>query len=396
MNASPISFEEARSQVLANCRPIERSEAVAASSACGRVLSGDVMALMPVPRFSRSAMDGYAVRDIDTAGANDAPVRLRLKGSVYASEMPHFEILPGECARVSTGATMPSGADAVVRVEDTDIDGDTVIIRCPVREGECVSAAGSDIKAGRMLFAGGTVLDPARIGALASQGISSIEVYARPRVAVISTGDELTEPGYELKEGHIYDINTSSLSALIGESGGIPLKTSITADTVEALTNSLKVIFSADMVVISGGSSVGEKDYIQEVLSSLGTLIFHSVRIKPGQPTAFAVVKGKPVIALPGPPTACLMNAYLLMVPAIHKLARLPLNRSSTLRARVGDFKPNTSRSTKSFPVRMDGDMAVSTFKKSGDILCTAKADGYIIMAEGREDSRDEVLVTLF
>ena len=366
--------------------------------ACGRVLTKDVYASSSIPRFSRSAMDGYAVRAEDVTKASlENPAVLYLSGSVFASSVPMHRLSIWECVTVTTGAMMPEGADAVVKMEDTSVENHMVRIMKPVSAGGYVALAGSDIQQGELLLREGTVLDPGKIGILASQGISSIEVYAKPHIAIISTGDELAAVGSELKPGQIYDINSNTLFALISESGAVPSNSPITNDDPAKLMEIIEKASFADAIVISGGSSIGEKDLALDVLRMIGEVIVPRIKIKPGPPTAFAIVNGKPLFCMPGPPTACLMNAYLLLVPAIKKMARLPTSKQRTVKARLLEKATAKSDVTKSFPVQMVGEMALPVFKKAGDIACTGKADGYILVPEHTDAGKDdEVLVTLF
>lgn len=395
MNTEPISYDESIELLLAHCNPIEREELVPIAQAWGRVLSQNVVAPMPTPRYNRAAMDGYAVRASDTKGALPGhPIRLLRTGTVFPNTSPSTPILPTECMRLCTGSILPPGADSVVMAEDTVSEGQYVLIKKGVSPGNFVSLRGSDIQEGELILKTETILNPSKIGALASQGKTEARVYAKPVVAVISTGDEIVKVGTDLKEGEIYDINSSALYALISENGGIPYQLPIAKDTLPSLKQALNQALIADMVVISGGSSVGEKDLLQDVLASMGRVVFHGIRIKPGQPTAFSLIDGKPVLNMPGPPTACLMNAYLLVVPALRKLARLPAE-GHTIRAKM-NCETKASPTTKSFPVILQGETATPAFRKSGDILPIAKANGYVVIAENAELPRDGVLVTMF
>lgn len=398
IKAEAISFNAAQASIMGCIVPIERKEIIPIAVASGRVLTQDIIASSSIPRFSRAAMDGYAVKSVDVTSASpENPAILYLSGSVYASCVPTQELSSGECIAITTGSMMPDEADAVVRIEDTAVDNHLVMITAPVSAGGYVALAGSDIKQGELLLKEGTVLDPGKIGILASQGISNIEVYAKPHIAIISTGDELAAVGSELKPGQIYDINSNTLSALISQNGGIPLNFPVIGDDPRKLIKALNDASTADAIVISGGSSVGEKDLMLDVLKIMGEVVFSRIRIKPGPPTAFAMIHGKPVFGMPGPPTACLMNSYLLLVPALRKMARLPKDRQRPLKAKLLKQATVKCDTTKSFSVQLVGDMVLPVFKKAGDIACTGKADGYILVQENTDADKDtDVLVTLF
>jgi molybdenum cofactor synthesis domain-containing protein len=398
VNAQPVSFEEAQKEILESITPLTRTEKIPITQAAGQVLAHDVVALSPTPRFDRSVMDGYAVRAIDTEGASPGnPAVLRQVGEIFPNVYPRIEVAPGECVKLFTGSIMPAGTDAVVRIEDTSRMEEYVGIKCTVGPGNFVAQRGSDIREGETVLNEGVLLDPAKVGVLASQGNTEIEVYARPRVAIVSTGDEIGCLGSELKEGQIYDVNSNTLAALVIEQGGVPFVLPSISDEIAALKQALEKAVTADLVVVSGGSSVGDKDLLQDVLELMGEVVFHGIRIKPGQPTAFAKIQGKPVLNMPGPPTACLMNAYLLLLPAIKKLSHRVDEHQPLFRAKIANYSTASSHTTKSLPVCLTGDTAVSVLKKSGDILATSRANGYVIIGENTEIGCDsEVLVRMF
>jgi len=392
-----LAFEQALDLILGHILPVDRQETVASDKACGRVLAESLTARLDVPPFDRASMDGYAVLAVDTAGASRLkPVELKLGGSMYAGTARVLSVSAGECIYVATGAAIPAYAEAVVRVEDCRREGVNVEVHAPVSPGDNIAPAGEDIRAGSVVLEQGVRLNPAKIGVIASQGISEVRVYARPEVAVITTGEELAQPGAPLQPGQIYDVNTATLSALSVESGALTRHFLSVNDCLQALEKSLFEALGSDMVVVSGGSSVGERDYMYELLSAAGEIWFHGINIKPGKPTLFATVKGKPVLALPGYPTSCLINAYLFLKPALEKLARLPHSKARTETAELScDISSSNRRQF--VPVRLDNGKAVPIGKESGAITATAHASGYITVMENTALTRgSSVEVVLF
>src|SRR5918994_2931289 len=375
-----ISLEAARAILETTGTPIDRTETIALADANGRVVAADVIARHDVPPFSRAGMDGYAVRARDTQGASRVHPRTLTKiGTVYTGEVSTIPLRDGQCIENSTGAPMPDEADAVVMVEETDSDlGSAVNIFVEVQPQQNVGRRGTDIQTGQVVVASGEVLNSSRVGALAAVGTSSVDVYERPRVAILSTGNEIVEPGQELKPGQIYDINRFTISAVVQENGGVPIPHPPAPDTLEALFATLDRLVANHIIVFSGGSSVGERDLIRDAIAARGRLLFHGVAVKPGKPTGLGIVSRKPVFAMPGYPTSCLSNAHMLLVPMLRRLARLGprINRTFTL--------PLAKRITSAagrhqfYTVRIEAGTAVPAFKASGDITSMSKADGYI------------------
>ena len=395
-----ISLEAARAILDATGAPIDRTETIALSEAHGRVLAAGVAARQDVPPFSRAGMDGYAVRARDTQGASRAhPRTLKKVGTVYTGEVPTTPVTDGQCIEISTGAPMPGGADAVVMVEETGSDsGSAIFIFAEARPGQNVGARGADIRAGHVAVAAGETLNSSRIGALAAMGQSSVSVYVRPRVAILSTGNEIVEPGQDLKPGQIYDINRFTISAVVAENGGIPVPHPPAPDTLEALLDTLDALVAHDLVVFSGGSSVGERDLIRDAIAAKGRLLFHGVAVKPGKPTGLGIVHGKPVFAMPGYPTSCLSNAHMLLVPMLRRIARLGPNINTTRRMPLATRIASAAGRHQFYTVRIENGTAVPAFKGSGDITSMSRADGYIEIPANVEvvEAGELVDVTLF
>jgi molybdenum cofactor synthesis domain-containing protein len=374
-----IPLEEARQLIADACRPIDRTERVRLVDANGRVAAADVRSTRDVPPFSRAGMDGFALRAEDTFGANRyEPKILRVIDKVYTGQVPTKSIEPGTAIEIATGAPMPQGADAVVMVEETEKAGSDVRVLTPVYPRQNVGRQGADIVVGQTVIVRGDVLNPSRIGAIAALGIGDVEVFAKPTIAILSTGNEIADPGQELQPGQIYDINKFTLSTIIQEHGGIPSPFSTAQDTIEALERSIDACASCDMLVFSGGSSVGERDLILDVIGRKGEIVFHGIAVKPGKPTVFGTISGKPMFGMPGYPTSCLSNAYMLLVPALRSMARLQPRHTATVSLPLGQRIVSTTGRHQFYTVKIVDGQAMPAFKASGDITSMSQADGYI------------------
>lgn len=375
-----IPLQEALGVILDEATPIARVERVPLAAAGGRVLAAPVTAPMDVPPFDRAAMDGFAVRAEDTFGAGrHDPRRLRSIDKLYTGQMPRASVSAGECVEIATGAPMPAGADAVVMVEETERgEGDEIRIFTPVYPRQNVGRQAADIAAGALLLQTGDLLTPSRIGALAAIGSGDVEVFAKPRIAILSTGNEIVEPGEPLAPGHIYDINRFTLASIVGEHGGVPVPLPSAADTLDALSAAIDKALGEDVLIFSGGSSVGERDLILDVLVARGEVLFHGVAVKPGKPTVFGRVGSKPVLGMPGYPTSCLSNGYMLLVPMLRRMARLPAHEPRTVTLPLTRRIVSTTGRHQFYTVRVAAGSAAPAFKASGDITSMAHADGYI------------------
>ena len=395
-----ISLDEARRHLAAAVHPILRSERVGLDQAAGRVAARDVTSGIDVPPFARAAMDGYAVVAADTAGASrTAAAPLRMVDRVYTGQMPRARIAPGLCSEIATGAPMPEGADAVVMVEDTaSLGEDLVAVLAPVAPGQHIGRRGADIVTGAVVVASGEVLTPGRVGALAAIGCCDVEVYERPQVAILSTGNEVIEPGQPLAAAQIYDVNRFTLSAVIGAHGGVPEPHRVVQDTIEALVQALDECRDRDLLVFSGGSSVGERDLMLDAVAARGKMVFHGISIKPGKPTAFALIDNTPLLAMPGNPTSCLSNAYMLLVPYLRAIARLPTFQPRIVRAPLGRRIESPAGRHQIYTVRLHDGVVHPAFKGSGEITSLSNADGYIEIPDGQSvvDEGTLVEVTLF
>jgi molybdopterin molybdotransferase len=380
--------------------PLDRRERVPLLQANRRVVAEDVRSSRDVPPFARAAMDGFAVRAEDTFGASQfEPRSLRVVEKVYTGQVPTMRVSEGTCVEIATGAPMPDGADAVVMVEETErATANGVRVFTPVYPRQNLGRQGADIARNQLVLRAGDLLNPSRIGALAALGALDVEVFGRPTVAILSTGNEIVEPGQDLAPGQIYDVNKFTLSTIITEHGGLPIQYQTAEDTVEDLERAIEACLACDVLVFSGGSSVGERDLILDVIGRRGEILFHGIAVKPGKPTVFGAINGKPVFGMPGYPTSCLSNAYMLLVPALRRMARLPPYRVSTVALPIAQRIVSTTGRHQFYTVRVAEGQAFPAFKASGDITSMSLADGYIEIPASTEivEKGETVTVKLF
>lgn len=392
-----ITFDEARRRVLQAGRPLSRTEPLAIESADGRVLASPIVADQDVPAFDRAAMDGYAVVAADTSGASvESPVALRRVGQVFTGETTETPVTAGTCIEVATGAPLPPGADAVVMVEHTTRDGQgRVCVQRAAATRQHVGPRGADIREGESLLTVGTVLTPARVGAVTAIGLTHVEVYTRPRVAIMCTGDEVVSPGQPLRPGQVYNVNRYTLEALVRRHGGDPVIVPTTGDSLAALDASLAIARTCDLIVTSGGSSVGEHDLVIDMLRAHGEVIFHGIAIKPGKPTVFGRIGDALLLGLSGYPTSCLSNAHVLLVPLLRLTARLPEWIARTVTVPLARRITSAPGRMQFYSVRVEGGQAVPVFKASGDITSMAHADGYVTIPADVEAVEAGTVVTV-
>jgi putative molybdopterin biosynthesis protein len=358
------------------------------SGALGCALSEDVVAPIDVPPFDRSNVDGFAVRSADLASASEAaPVRLRLNDEVIAcGTAPTRPVLSGTATSIATGGPVPRGADAIVMVEHTQPSGSRAIeIRRAASPGQFVSYAGSDIARGEALLRAGTIIGSREIGMLAACGIAQVSVARRPRVAIISTGDELVQPGERLGRAAIYDTNGAIVTAAISENGGEAVFLGAVPDDERRLEAAMrKALASSDMLVLSGGTSKGAGDVSHRIIARLGKpgIIAHGVALKPGKPLCLAVCDGKPVIILPGFPTSAMFTFHDMIVPVLRKMAGLPPRSDAKVTAKVPVRIASELGRTEFVMVSLvegaDGLIAYPSGKGSGAITSFAQADGFL------------------
>ncbi len=394
-----ISREEALMTIFNSVKAIEKKETIPIDLSPNRILAEDVTADADVPPFDRAAMDGYALKAEDTYGASHlSPRNLRLVGVLHAGESTTSSVGKGQCIRIATGCPVPPRTDAVVMVEFTEEDQDNVSIFTVVYPGANIASKGEDMKKDEVILRDGELLTPAKIGVLAALGRREVVVYQKPRTAVIPTGTEVCETGSELKNGKIYDVNSHTLAAILSENGALVTRSPIIPDSLEQLISAVERFLDYDLIVFSGGSSVGERDLLVKMIEEKGKLLFHGVQIKPGKPTLFGLIGGKPVFGMPGYPTSCLSNAYIFLVPAIRQIARLPNKKPKISKAKMAKKIVSASGREQFLPVKLIDGKAYPVFKQSGDITCMSKADGYIILPINLDviEEEEEVNVILF
>ncbi len=369
-------------------KPLPGERATLAAS-LGRVLAHDIVAPLDVPPFDRANVDGFALRAADTNGANDgAPKQLTLNAEVIAcGHAPKVEVRPATTTAIATGGVVPRGADAVVMIEHTElIDSLPAIeIRRAVAPGQFISYAGSDIARGETLLRRGQRIGSREIGMLAACGLAAIDVVRRPKVAVLSTGDELVSLGEALRPGGVYDSNGAILAAAIAEAGGEPVAFGAFPDDEAALGGAVRRALGAcDMVVLSGGTSKGAGDLSHRIVSKLGEpgILVHGVALKPGKPLCLAVADGKPVVVLPGFPTSAIFTFHAYVAPVIRARAGLPAEAAETVEARV-PVRIASEMGRKEFVLVSlaetgSGTIAFPSAKGSGAVTSFSQADGFI------------------
>ncbi len=383
-------------------------EEVSLLEAGNRVIGEDVKANLSIPPFNRSTVDGYAVKAEDTFGAEEnMPAILKICGSINIGEPPAANVEKNRAAEIVTGAPMPKGANAVVMVEHTHNQGEEILVFRAVAKGENVMKAGADIQQGETVLKRGQILGSREIGVLAALGLAKVKVFAVPRVAVLSTGPEVAEPGGKLPFGKIYDINAYSLSTAVLESGGKPIFLGISPDSLDELERALKhALASADMVLTSGGVSVGPKDIVPKALYSLGKpdMVVCGIAIKPGKPTIVTSVDKKPVFSLPGHPASALLVFYLLVHPMIQAMAGRGSKKGLEVQASLS-MRLFPARGRRTFVMvklkRQRSSMLVAepiSVSESGAITTLARADGFVEIPENLQfvDAGEMVIVHLF
>lgn len=377
--------------------------------ACGRVISETIVSPEDIPGFARSTMDGFAVRASDTFGASEtSPAYLEVSGEVLMGQEPGMSLAPGHAIRIATGGMLPEGADSVLMFEySSNVDSSMIEAQKALAPGENVIQRGEDMAEGEIIIDRGVRLRPQDIAVLASAGITVIEAFNRPSASIISTGDEIVPPAEALRPGLIRDSNSYLLAAQLESLGAVPVKRGIMPDSYEAICEALeRSATESDMVLISGGSSVGTRDMTERALGKLGTILFHSVQLKPGKPFLAGTVKGKPVFGLPGHPRAVAVCFDVFVRPSImklsgergHKVRSLPV----TLMARLNRSVHSSAGRREHIDVIVedrDGELrAEPVLGKSGLLRTIVRADGSICVPLGKLgfEAGETVTVTLF
>lgn len=403
-----LTIDEARDRLLRFAKPAGLTVSVSIEQAVGRVLAEDVRSISDVPGFDRSTVDGLAVHASDTFGSSDSmPAMLQAVGTVLMGKAPDVRINPGECAMVPTGGALPAGADAMVMIEYVEELGDRLrLVHRPSSPGDHLILRGEDFKAGQVVLPAGRVIRTADIGTLAALGASRIMVHEKPKVAIISTGDELVPVGQRLAPGQIHDVNSPALAALVRQAGGDPVLYGIIADQPDLLDRSLKrACIECDLVLISGGSSVGEKDHLLAAMEAQGGpgILFHGIAVKPGKPTLAGVAGDRVMLGLPGHPLAAWFMARWLALPLIYALQGATMPELDTVSANVSCRIPSNAGRESLIPVRLIQDpgnrsawLAEPVFTKSGLITVLSQSDGCIRISRDREGLEAGSPVTVY
>ncbi len=396
-----VNVDEARKIVLSKVKELG-SEKVNIENAFGRILYRDIVAERDMPPFDRAAMDGYAVRAEDTFGASPTnPIYLRVVGEVNIGNVSEITVGEKEAVKIMTGAPMPKGANAVVMFEHVNEIGEEIEVLKAVTPGKNVSLRGEDFKKGETILRKGRMLKPQDIAVLASLGYREVEVYKRPRVGIISTGDELLNPGEPLKEGKIYDVNGFSLLVLSKINGALAERIGIVRDNYDeiktAIIDSLK---KYDVVIVSGATSVGKKDYIPIIAKEFGEILFHGVAMRPGEPTGCAHINGKLLFMLPGYPVASIVAFENFVKPVLQKMQGYACEEYPKVNLKLKRKIAGTLGRRDFVRVRITEDGMVEPIRVSGSGIITSlvKADGIVVVPENREgyEEGDYVEVRLF
>ena len=394
---SLLSVDEARSRILSHFKPIGTETLPLAECAC-RVLATDVAAQNNLPSFDNSAMDGFAVIASDLAdAAPSSPRTLKVVADIPAGTSPDVTLIPGQAARIMTGAPMPAGADAVIPVEETDFQDRTPGIFAPnavtvykaLNAGDYVRAQGTDVQSGQPVLQSGHQLRPQDLGLLAMLGVADVPVYGRPRVALLSSGDELIPVDAPLRPGKIRDSNTYTLAALIDDAGAEVIRLGIAADRREAVESMLEnaAMQKVDLILSSAGVSVGAFDFIKDVVEAQGELTFWRVNMRPGKPLAFGRYKDIPFIGLPGNPVSAFVGFEVFVRPALERLSGLETRSRSRVRVRLAEEISSDGReSYLRANVREENGILsaqLAGHQGSGNLLSIVQANALLIIPSG-------------
>ncbi|MBI5295957.1 MAG: molybdopterin molybdotransferase MoeA [Chloroflexi bacterium] len=394
---SLLSVAEARERILSYFEPVA-AETLPLAECAGRVLAGDVTASTELPLFDNSSMDGFALHAADSAAASpEAPRRLRVVADIPAGAQPTVSIAAGEAARIMTGAPLPDGADAVLPVEDTDFQNRVAGLPAPehvrifkaARPGENVRPRGMDVHTGEVILRAGHALKPQDLGVLAMLGEARVNVHHKPRVALLSSGDELLAVDAPLESGKIRDSNSYTLAALLEGAGAEVLRLGVAADRREAVEALLEkaAALQADLILSSAGVSVGAFDFVKEVVEARGRLDFWRVNMRPGKPLAFGEYRGIPFIGLPGNPVSAFVGFEVFVRPALGRLGGLKTAERLTVRVRLGEAVESDGReSYLRAEVREEAGVLVarlSGHQGSGNLLSLVRANALLIIPAG-------------
>ena len=393
-----LSVEQALEQILGRVRVLP-PERVPLLQSLGRVLAESVVSTREIPPWPNSSMDGYAVRAADTEGSR---VGLVVVGRVAAGSVPDRDVRPGEAVRIFTGAPMPPGADAVIPQEDVQLDGDRIVVSHGVQTGAYVRPRGEDVRPGETLLTSGRVIGPAEVGLLATLGRPQVRVNRRPRVAILSTGNELAELGREPGPGQIPNTNTYSLMAQTLDAGAEPVNLGVAPDHLESIEARLDAVRFADVLVSSAGVSVGDLDLVKAALDKLGAeLHLWRVSMRPGKPITFGTFQGRPVFGLPGNPVSAMVTFELFVRPALRKMMGHSVLERPRIMARASTpiSNPGSRRGYLRVIVSPDGDRYTAQLtgdQGSGILRSMVLADGLAVLEpEAKVEKGDDIDVII-
>jgi len=386
-------LDAAVDRLLAAVEPHDRTERLPLNMADGRAVATTITAPNPVPGYDRAAMDGFAVRAADTFGAGER------SPSILETVPPEDEVVSGTATAVDTGSELPAGADAVVMIEQVETNGEEIHVHQAVAEGENVGDAGEDVAEGETLYEPGHRLRPSDLGLVKSVGLWKLDVFKKPTVGVVPTGEELVE--VDPDPGEIIETNGLTVAQYVTRWGGEATYRDIVTDDESALRAAIQRDLTKDIIVTTGGSSVGERDLLPEIVDDLGELLVHGVGIKPGYPVAIGVVEETPVVMLPGYPVSCLVNAVQFLRPAVKKVGNLPIeplpSREATLSRKIPSEPGSRTFARVETAVDGSGDRTATPTRAGGAgvLSSVALADGWVVVPEDREGyaSGDRVVV---
>ena len=388
--ADLLSVDEARDRILADFHRLDTLH-VSLDAALYRVLAEPVVSTINLPPFANSSMDGFALDASATAAASPGhPISLEVAAHIPAGSPVQPRLEPGQCARIMTGAPLPPGGTAVIPFEEVDDQGDHIAVFKTLEAGACVRPAGNDVSQGMEVLSAGTQLGAPQIGLVAALGIASVPVVRRPIVAILATGDELTTPGASLEPGHIYNSNSPMLAAAVVEAGGEPLSIETAGDEPAAIAGAIAGLRSADLLVTSGGASVGDFDHVKDVVGASGQLDFWRVRVRPGKPLIFGKIRNMPVIGLPGNPTSAMVTFEEFVRPALRiMLGTAPMRKE--IQAVIDERIDNHGgrRTYARVKLRHEGGRFYATLSGGQDsamLLPLAHADGLLMIPEDRSE----------
>lgn len=380
-----VSVEEAIAALI-GISPPPKIESIGIAEAEGRILATEVIADTDLPGFDRSTVDGYAVRAGDTTGASESvPAMLSLAGSVPMGAESAPPLPLDACMYVPTGAVLPPQADAVVMVEHTERIGETILVKRGVAQGENVIRRGEDFRRGQVAVPRGRVLRPQEIGVCAAAGAVKVQVYARPEVGILSTGNELVPIEEVPSSGRVRDVNSHMLAAALKRYACVPRCYGIAPDEEHEVQARLaRAASECDLVLVSGGSSKDTRDRVASGISQLGRVLVHGVAIQPGKPTIIGEIAGKPVVGLPGHPASAFVVFHVIVRPVLSRLTGIPCDRAE-IRAVLAESVPSAKGREEYVRVRLEGSKAWPIFGKSGLLNTLVESDGMIRIPAARE-----------